>query len=163
MVESWADIKGYEGIYQVSDYGRIKNIVSGKLRKLVEDKDGYYQVKLYKNGRSTTKKVHRLVASAFIKNDQNYPLINHKDEDKKNNCYKNLEWCDKQYNNTYGSRAKPKCAREVAQFMPGSDKPIGIFKSIFSASRKCNLYASNISHCCLGDVKTAGGYYWRFV
>lgn len=163
MKEIWADIKGYEGIYQVSNYGRVKNVQRGRIRKPAEDKDGYYQIKLSKNGAFTTQKVHRLVGLAFIKNNKNLPLINHKDENKKNNYYENLEWCDKQYNNTYGSRAKPKNGKKVAQFIPGSDKLIGIYESISSASHKCKLCASDISHCCLGDVKTAGGYHWRYV
>lgn len=109
--EEWKDIKGYEGIYQISNMGRVKSLSNGKykkekIRKYRKDKDGYLQLNLHKNNVMTTFKVHRLVAEAFIPNPHNLPQVNHKDEDKTNNRVDNLEWCTVEYNNNYGTRNK---------------------------------------------------------
>lgn len=98
--EEWRDIKDFEG-YQVSNLGRVKRL--DKETKQYPDKDGYMIVFLYKNNKSKSKKVHRLVAQAFIPNPNNYPIINHKDNKPDNNAVNNLEWCTYHYNNTYGS------------------------------------------------------------
>ena len=116
-MEEWRDIKGYEGLYQVSNEGRIKSlerianrsdgkveILKEKIRKLTKDKDGYLCVPLVKELKRKFCKVHRLVAKAFIDNPDNLPEINHKDECKSNNSVENLEWCDRKYNTNYGTR-----------------------------------------------------------
>ena len=102
----WKDISGYEGLYKVSNTGEIYSMRENKNLSLSKDRYGYEQIILYKNGESKTYKVHRLVALAFIPNPDpiKYPIINHKDENKLNNNASNLEWCDYQYNNTYGNR-----------------------------------------------------------
>lgn len=112
-MEEWRDIKGYEGIYQVSNLGRVKSLGNGKKRKekiLKQQKTGrwknYYKVILFKNGIPKTKKIHRLVAEAFIPNPNNYPCVNHKDENPSNNFVENLEWCSYEYNNNYGTKNK---------------------------------------------------------
>lgn len=115
--EIWKDIDGYEGYYQVSNYGRVKSLprwiaysdgrcyfYDGVLLKQKHDHGGYCLVELTINSNLHTCKVHRLVAKAFIPNPNNFPEINHKDEDKTNNCVDNLEWCDNNYNNHYGTR-----------------------------------------------------------
>lgn len=99
MEEIWKDIEGYEGKYQVSNTGEVKSLNyrgSGKTKLLRQtaDKDGYKCVIFCKNGKVKGYKVHRLVAIAFIPNPNSLPIINHKDEDKTNNCVDNLEWCD---------------------------------------------------------------------
>lgn len=116
MNEEWRDIKGYEGLYQVSNYGRVRSvarIVTWKNNQLksyksrimkVRQKNGYYTVSLYKDFNSRDIRVHRLVGEAFIPNPENLPFINHIDENKLNNRVENLEWCTRQYNNNYGSR-----------------------------------------------------------
>lgn len=113
MKEIWRDIKGYEGLYKVSNYGRIKSLErkdclgrskKEKILKLSEDKDGYLLITLHKNKKVKTFKVHRLVAETFVPNPNNYPIINHKDENKINNHVSNLEWCTVKYNNNYGTR-----------------------------------------------------------
>jgi hypothetical protein len=111
MEEIWKDVDGYEGYYQVSSFGRVRSLdrvvnnhfYGGRILCLASDSDGYKVVGLHKNG-SKTVKVHRLVAQAFIPNPQNLPEVNHKDENKKNNFYNNLEWCTTKYNLTYGHR-----------------------------------------------------------
>lgn len=109
IAETWKDIEDYDGRYKVSDAGRVMSFAKnkcGKIMALSEDSDGYLVVNLtnQRSKRKKTCKVHRLVAKAFIDNPHNYPEINHKDENKKNNSKANLEWCTTQYNLTYGHR-----------------------------------------------------------
>ena len=113
-MEEWKDIKNYEGLYQISSLGRVKSLPKERnnginneiILKQCTDKKGYKRVNLYKNKKSTRVLVHRLVAEAFLNNPNNYPLINHKDENPSNNKVENLEWCTYKYNNNYGNRAK---------------------------------------------------------
>lgn len=111
MEEIWKDAVGYEGLYQVSNFGRVQSLDrrdirnrfwKGKILSQQVEKLGYCSVKLCKNGIQKREKVHRLVALAFVENPNNYKEINHKDENKQNNRSENLEWCTRQYNVTYG-------------------------------------------------------------
>ena len=115
--EVWKDISGYDGRYQVSNFGRVRSYARERyseplILKSIHDSDGYCCVNLCyaeKGIRGRLTKVHRLVAKAFIDNPNNLPEINHKDEDKTNNRADNLEWCTTRYNLTYGNRLN--CAR----------------------------------------------------
>ena len=120
MKEEWRDIKGYEGLYQVSNLGRVKSLsrIDNLGRKKKEtilspgkDKNGYFQIQLYKEKTIKMRKIHRLVAETFIPNPDNLPQVNHKDENKQKNHIGNLEWCDNTYNQNYGTskirRGKP--------------------------------------------------------
>jgi len=98
MIEEWKDIPGYEGLYEVSNLGRVRR--NGKILKPSKNRYGYFQLVLSKDGTKRTFTIHRLVAYAFINNPDNLPCINHKDEDKTNNAVNNLEWCDSRYNNS---------------------------------------------------------------
>ena len=111
-MEEWKSIPGYEGLYEVSNLGRVKRIkrydrfnhkIVSKLLKPSYNTNGYYIVQLSNNGFKKSKLVHRLVAQLFIPNPDNLPQVNHKDEDKTNNIVDNLEWCDSKYNNNYGT------------------------------------------------------------
>lgn len=118
-MELWKDIKGYEGLYQVSNEGRVKSLdhtivcdngkgvatkkQSGKIRKFTELVKGYKRVTLSKDGIEKQYSVHRLVAEAFIDNPDNLPCVNHKDENPRNNDCTNLEWCTHKYNLNYGT------------------------------------------------------------
>ena len=106
--ERWADVIGYEKLYRVSTHGRVYSLISDKYMSLVEHGDGYYIVKLYKNKLNHNKRVHRLVAKAFISNENNLPMINHIDLDKKNNNINNLEWCTTAQNNQHYHAMKNK-------------------------------------------------------
>lgn len=102
--ERWRDIEGYDGMYQVSDLGRVRSKHSGewKVMRAIKNSKGYLFVNLYKDGNIKHFLVHRLVAQAFIaNNDSSKTLINHKNEIKTDNRVSNLEWCDNQYNTTY--------------------------------------------------------------
>lgn len=125
MEEQWKDIKGHEGLYEVSNFGNVRSldrVIRAKhngtmLRKgriltpFYEEKKGYYQVSLSKDGKNKKHRVHRLVASAFLDNPHNYTDVNHKDEVKTNNNVDNLEWCTRKYNNNYGT--KPERTRKA--------------------------------------------------
>jgi hypothetical protein len=117
--EVWLDIQGYEGVYQISCYGRIKSLPRTKRRgsfvypaKIIKlylgkaPKNDYYIVVLQKDGAKSTKRVCRLVASAFIDNPSNLPQVNHIDEDTHNDTVWNLEWCTAKYNCNYGEHPK---------------------------------------------------------
>lgn len=111
MSEIWKDIKGYEGKYQVSSFGRVRSLKDRwgnyreKLLKPQENngKNRYLKVNICKDSIVKPVLVHRLVAETFIPNPAGYPIINHKDENPGNNMVENLEWCDKSYNLKYGT------------------------------------------------------------
>lgn len=164
MIEEWRDVLGYEGLYEVSNLGRVRR--NGKILKPQAERGGYLHVFLSKNGIVKHGKVHRLVASAFIPNPNNYPQINHKDEDKTNNAVSNLEWCDGKYNANYGTRNKrvsEKMSKPVFQFdLLGNF--IREWPSALKVEEETGMNHSNISMCCLGryGFKTAGGFIWKF-
>lgn len=112
----WKDIEGYEGLYQVSNTGKVRSLNYNKtgqkkILKLGIEKRGYKHVTLYKNNKRKIFKVHRLVAQAFISNPNNYPCVNHKDENPSNNHVSNLEFCTVAYNNSYGTRLERMSAK----------------------------------------------------
>lgn len=172
MEEIWKDVLGYEGYYQVSNLGRVKSLEReiwvGQIKKikketimnLPKNTTGYLMVNLCVNKVRKKFLVHRLVASAFIPNENNLPQINHKDENKENNCVENLEWCNNIYNNNYGlhceniSRAngKPVMCVETGE----------CFRSQAEAARRIGASASAISVCCLHNHRTVYGLHWRF-
>ena len=160
MDEIWKDKKDYEGHYQVSNLGRVKSIKFGKeiiLKQKING--GYYSVNLSKNGIVKTYFVHRLVAEAFIPNPNNYKEVNHKDEDKSNNIVTNLEWCDRKYNQNYGTKNE-KFSKKVYQYTLD-----GQFVKEWPSTMDCgrNGYIQQaISSCCLGKLKTYKGFIWSY-
>lgn len=167
--EIWREIAGYEGLYKVSNMGRVMSLNyrhTGKVKVLKNrpEKDGYLVINFCYNGKIKTFKIHRLVAEAFIPNPDNLPQVNHKDEDKTNNCVENLEWCTNKYNSNYGTR-KHRLSEthkiSVSQF----DKTgllIKVYSSGITAQMETGINSSNITKCCRGKLKTAGGYIWRY-
>ena len=116
-MEIWKSIQEFDGLYEVSNMGRVRTIphlsnykgkskrhIKGRIKKISSDKNGYSFVSLYRGKSKKLRKVHRLVAEAFIENPNNLPQINHKDEQKTNNSVSNLEWCSAKYNNNFGTR-----------------------------------------------------------
>lgn len=171
--EIWKDIKGYEGLYQISNFGRVKSLpkMAGKSPRKEQilknnlDRYGYYFVALSKYGVRNNKLIHRLVAEAFINNPNNYLQINHKDENKLNNCVNNLEWCTTKYNINYGNRTKKvikKLSKKVSQYN-SNGKYIKTYNSISEASRKCNISQGSICSCCKNKLKQSHGFIWKYV
>lgn len=101
--EIWKDVKHYEGLYRISNFGRVWSVHKQDYKVPHTKENGYMFVQLYKNGVMKNEYIHRLVALTFIPNPKNLPQVNHKDEDKSNNSVNNLEWCDCKYNNNYGT------------------------------------------------------------
>ena len=185
MSEIWKPIKGYEGIYEVSSYGRVRSLEridtrpnprTGKAmnfikkQRIVTNKNhpqGYKTVLLYKGGSSEQFLLHRLVAQAFIPNPQNLPCVNHKDEDKTNNRADNLEWCSQQYNVNYGtgvsrmkSKIKARCKR-ICQY-DNEGRLIATFATSIEAAEKTGICRSGIANALTGRHETSGGYRWKY-
>ena len=127
MEEIWKPIEGYEGLYEVSSYGRIKSLEryrsnNGGIQLIKErimkplDYNGYKNVVLWKNGSKKKEYVHRLVAKAFLPNPDNLKEVNHRDENPSNNMVENIEWCDHQYNMIYGTARER--ARVISEQLP---------------------------------------------
>lgn len=176
MEEEWRDIAGYEGLYMVSNLGRVKSLNYNRtgqegILKARNDSYGYLQAHLYKDGKDKGCAIHRLVAKAFLPNPENYNEINHKDENKENNCVQNLEWCSRKYNVNYGTRNKRSAEKHINH--PRRSKPViainkvsGLileYTSVSEASRVTGVDQSSITKCCKGKRKSAGGYYWHFM
>ena len=166
MKEEWRDIKGFERKYMVSNLGRVKSLnyrMTGKER-IFKGKDnghGYLQVKLYKDGKGKWYLVHVIVAQAFCENPKGYNEVNHKDENKYNNCMDNLEYCSRLYNVNYGTRTEKTCKPVFSV-----DKETGLimwWQSAMEASRQTGIAQSSITKCCQGKkYKSAGGYVWFY-
>lgn len=104
--EDWKDITGYEGLYQVSNFGRVKRLNTNRILKSAKSKGGYPYIVLSKNGITSNKTIHRLVAKAFIPNPENKPEVNHIDENKTNNKVSNLNWMTRKENVNHGTRTE---------------------------------------------------------
>ena len=174
--EIWKDIKGYEGLYQVSNKGNVRSLDRmvnspngmrmSKGRILKQYKYGSYsKVSLSKASRVKTYDVHPLVAKAFIPNPNNYPQVNHKNENRYDNRVENLEWCTAKYNVNYGTHNQrmfnnmPKYC--VVKYDLNGNY-IAEYLSIKIAARENNISDSNIIKCCKGQRKTAGRYIWKY-
>lgn len=167
-METWKDVVGYEGKYQVSNKGRVRSLpvesrtkyFSGRVLSLFVDNVGYMAVNLSRK----TYKVHRLVAVAFIDNPNNYPCVNHKDENKTNNDVNNLEWCTYSYNNNYGTRNQrisQNEGRKIIQYDLNGNE-VKRWNSIVDAARYYKVARTTICGCCAGRQHTSCGYVWRY-
>ena len=173
----------YKPVYMVSNLGRVKSVLrvlkfkNGKYRLQKETilsqfkcGSGYLGVTLCSpDGSSHRKLVHRLVAQAFIPNPNNFPQINHKDEDKTNNIVTNLEWCTVKYNNNYGTKilritektTNGKLSKRVYQY-DLSGNFIAEFPSTMEVQRRMGIQNSLIGKCCRGKRKTCHRFIWRY-
>lgn len=178
-MEIWKDIYGYEGLYKVSNLGNVisceryvstcgngKRLIKPQILKHFYCPGGYLQVNLWKNNKSKTTMIHRLVAKTFIDNPNNLPEVNHKDEDKANNNVENLEWCTSKYNANYGTRNKrmvEKKKKKPVYMMDKTGNVIKRFNSLGDASRETGQDISAIIRVCKGKQKTSMGYKWTYV
>ena len=167
--EEWRDVENYEGKYQISNLGRLRSFVRSIEPRVIAphyDKDGYIMYYLFRDGKSHIKKAHRLVAIAFIPNNDNLPQINHKDENKTNNRVSNLEWCSNLYNNRYSTKRQRQSfyamyqghfLRKIRQY---SLEGVFIKEHISSrmAERETGVKHQNIIEVCKGAQRQAKGY-----
>lgn len=181
--EEWRPVVGYEGLYEVSNLGRVKSldrvvnckgnstvVKQSKVLKWDIGRKGYARVTLSKENKVKRYLVHRLVAEVFLPNPKNLPEVNHKDEKKTNNAVWNLEWCDKSYNCTYngGTQRRMKTRRDRGTAKTDPKPVVGVsekdgsvirFDSIMDATR---AGFRNVCQVCQGIRPRAGGYKWFY-
>lgn len=148
-------IMGYEDLYDVSNRGRIFSHVSKRILQGGTTIDGYCYFAAYKNGQRQNIFVHRAVATAFIPNPNNYPVVNHKDENPLNNNVENLEWCSVSYNNAYNDRGKRSCVIHYPIYQYSLDGSLEAkYFSAKEAGKILGISSGNIWSCCNGQLYT---------
>ena len=155
------DIKNYEGLYAVTSCGRVWSYKYKKFLKPRDNGKGYLFVGLFKDGVHKQYYIHRLVAEAYIPNPENYPMINHKDENKANNCLQNLEWCNASYNTNYGTRNE-KVSNKLKIPILQYDLNGNFIREWPSATDVGREVKAHICHCLKGKLHTAYGYIWKY-
>lgn len=172
MEEVWRPVVGYEGLYEVSNLGRIrsldryvgKRLFKSQTLKPKTDRYGYLVVDLRSHSKHKSKTIHRLVAEAFLPNPGNLPQVNHKNEDKTDNRVENLEWCSCEYNINYGTSLKRRAgsqSKTVYQYTLD-----GILVNVYPSTNECERQTkykhSYISKCCNGEWKQYKGFRWSY-
>ena len=159
-MEQWKEIEGYEGLYWISNQGRVKNKNNLIIKSQISN-TGYDRVGLFKNGKYGHFSIHRLVALAFIPNsDPEKTQVNHKDENKLNNIVSNLEWCTAKYNTNYGTRTE-----RASKKIKCIELDI-IFKSVREAAKQLNLNENSIANAANPNqywVNSCGHYHWQYI
>ena len=177
MKEEWRDIEGYEGMYQVSNLGRVrsldrhvknwvgKKLMKGKMISVCNDGRGYLLVNLWKNNKPKNIRTHRLIAKAFIPNPENKPQINHINGDGTDNRIENLEWCTASENIQHAHNtglASNVNKRKKISMKSLDGKTLFIFDSILEASIITGYPNTGICDCCRGGRATSKGYKWEY-
>lgn len=163
--EIWKDVDGYNGMYLISSHGRVKSLYFSKER-ILKSRDianGYLQVALKSSDKINQILVHRLVGKAFVRNKQNKPVINHKDGNKGNNYYKNLEWTTRSENILHSFRTglNPTRSISVQQFDLDGNY-INTYRSMTQACIKTGIAVSSIGKNCRNKSKRAGSFKWKY-
>ena len=170
LKEVWKDIKGYEGLYQVSNMGKIKSLKFShgnkeKILKGNKEKFGYLVVTLYKNKGRKNFKIHRLVAETFIPNPKNLPQVNHIDGNKQNNRIDNLEWCTAKENTNHAHKTglanNDNLKIKVKQYDLNGNF-IREWDSITDIEKSLNIDKSSVVKVCRHKRNQAGGYVWDY-
>ena len=175
--EVWRDVKGYEGLYQVSDQGRVKSLertfidkigreryFKGRILKPAFNGHGYLFVNLYDSGKPRMSKVHRLVCEAFHENHDNKPEVNHINEDKTDNRACNLEWCTRGENVNHGTRNERSGkaqSKPVAQYAQDGGL-IKVWASAMEVERQTGFRHGYICQSANGKFKQAYGFIWKY-
>lgn len=186
MEEEWRDIRGYEGLYQVSSFGKVKSLdrtnfkfnrsvpLKGRILKLNTNIHGYPFATIYKNGVSHSITVHRLVAETFIPNPDNKPQVNHINGCKSDNRVDNLEWVTASENQTHsfrvlgtknsmkGKYGKQNAKSKVVLQMDMNGRFIAEYESAYEASRHTDGSPQGISRCCRGGRNSHKGFIWKY-
>ena len=185
MEIKWRDVVGYENLYQVSNTGIVRSLFRYKkeLKPNITN-SGYATVQLFKNKVGKRLLIHRIVATSFIVNSKNLPQVNHKDEDKLNNCVDNLEWCSARENMNHGTRLKrqlsscknyyesdmikeiaikngKKVMKPVLQ-LSKSGVVIARYNSVKEAGMVNGILPTKICDALKGRHKTSGGFVWKY-
>lgn len=181
MKEIWKDIEGYES-YQVSNLGRIRRMPKGKIRVQKAARNGYLTVNLCKNNKVRWFYVHRLVASAFIANHDNLPIVNHKDENKHNNFADNLEWVTQRENCLHGTGrtrqiesrrrndpegnswkdAAKKYAIRCCRYNKTDNSIVKTYASLTEAAHDSGVSITTILRQCKGKTQSRTSTYWKY-
>lgn len=170
----WREIKNTDGKYLISDDGKVFSAISNRILKTQISNVGYERIELCFTDRTRKEFVHRLVAEAFIPNPNNYPVVNHKDENPLNNRVENLEWCTYKYNTNYGnclikmsknhnykSGADNVKSKRVFQFTLNGEL-VAEYGSTYEAQRKTGMNSKSIAKACTGILKQYAGYLWSY-
>lgn len=172
IAEEWRDIAGYEGLYQVSNLGRVKslpkyNIKDPKILSLINVKN-YHNVNLFRDKTQRRHQVHRLVAKAFLPNPDNLPVVNHIDGNGLNNNVENLEWCTQSYNTVHAIRIgrldptlRWKASAKVCSKKVVRDDGV-VFESGTAAAKALGVDQANISRCLCGKRKQTKGHSFSY-
>lgn len=178
MNEIWKPILETDGKYEISNWGNVRTVdryakvcgggmrfIKGEMRKPIVCSNGYLELQASVNGKRKIFMIHRLVAQYFIPNPNDYPEVNHKDENPKNNHVDNLEWCTPKYNCNYGTRNQ-RCMEKVIKKAVNQYTLDGEFvaryEMIKDAERKYGIDSTQIVRVCKGKNRTAGGYIWEY-
>ena len=172
-MEEWRDIRGYEGLYQISNYGRVRSLdrvimrkdgkpypIKGKiLQPNFNNSSNHYQVLLCNKGDESWKQVHRLVAEAFIPNPHGYDIVHHIDHNPSNNRVENLVWMSKEEHDAIHVDE-----RKVTVYQYTLDgELVKVWNSAHEAARELGFSQGNITMCCQGKRRTHKGYKWSYV
>lgn len=169
-LEEWKAVSFLENKFEVSNFGRIRNSKTKKIRKTSNSKRGYPVFSAWINGKRKLINVHKCVAVEFIPNPKDLPQVNHIDGNKENNHIENLEWCTARENNIHARETglhKSNGDKSVTQIKNG--EIIAIYKSASQAAKETGLSRSGICHVCNHYVtkngkhhRTCGGYIWEW-
>jgi hypothetical protein len=182
-MENFKDINGYEGLYLISNYGTVRSVervinrTTGQLKikerilKTLVNKGGYVSVKLFKNGKGESFRIHRLIAISFIINTENKDCINHIDGIKTNNSLSNLEWVTKSENTKHAFKLGIQTNNRIGKFGANNNLSKTVYQykngllicqfgSRLEAERMTNISSRKIGLCCNGKRKTSGGFNW---
>lgn len=163
-MEEWKQIvlDGEKWSYEVSNYGNVRNMATGKPLKPQQQKKGYLQVKLHKNGQIKSVLIHRMVAIMFIPNPNKLSEVNHISEVKTDNRVENLEWCTREYNMNHGTLNERRVSKITKPVYYVENDVAVVYPSIISTETD-GFCKSCVRECCKGNREQHKGKRWRYV